>query len=258
LDKERQRLVEARRRVEEQRRALLNTMSPTGKHEISYHNDKPFLPYEPYHFFENKEELIRNSLFLPITKEFPKTDNWKLKVKFVPMPIEDSDIWNKYKDTIVTEEEHEVDEAVKAFQSFTENKHHSQKPAYPKVRYVPQFTADNENWHSAKHQSRAHDNYKDYVWRSKMKNFGLSRSADDFRESFKFVSMHDKYRTPKHRDKKMITIQDTGQMENCSLNQPRQNGQGQDFTRKLKVKFRPMPSFGEPYRPKNNGPYWME
>ncbi|WAR27398.1 hypothetical protein MAR_013102 [Mya arenaria] len=132
LDKERQRLQEARRHVEEQRQALLAAQSPTGKPKLSFHKDKLYLPYEPYHAFENRENRVRDSFVLPISTEMPKISRWKFKLHYVPVPVEEYSMWKQYNEEVLTEHKEEVDEAVAAFQSFTDKR---KSP----VRYRPEF-----------------------------------------------------------------------------------------------------------------------
>lgn len=249
LDKERQRLVEARRRVEEQRRALLNTMSPTGKPLLSFQNDAS--SYQK--FFENRESRIKESFVLPISKEFPKTEKWKFKIKFVPMPIDGSEIWNKYKKEIVKENEAEVDEAVKAFQSFTQNKKASQRHAYHRVRYFPQFTPEDHSQRYNKHRTRTPDPYKEFLWRSKNKHLAFAHSFDKFRDSMKFVLMHDGYR--KNKEENYSKIQEKDTYIGDKYTDVVKDNEYENDPQILKAKFRPAGVDGKPYRNKSRNFY---
>lgn len=267
LDKERQRIQDARRRVEEQRLALGSTVPPTGalgstvpptgKPMFSFHNDKVYMPHQPYHFFDNREERIRDSFVLPINTELPKAKRWKFKIKFVPMPVGNIEAWEKYERQIENEHGPEMDEAVKAFQSFMQTKKSVHRPDYTEVRYVPQFSPEEQVRHYGKSKSRA-DNYNEYFWRSKIKQLGFDRSVYDFREPLKYAAVHDGYRRADERDldRRQVKV-DTIQNKNDQFysDKRNQNTSKMDVPRKVKVKFRPSASRGEPYRYRNTSFY---
>lgn len=190
LEKERLRLQDARRRVEEQRQALLNTSSPTGKSPYFFHNDKLYMPYEPYRFPEDIAERVRDSFVLPIPKPIHVGKNYKLKVKFLPVPMEEASTWTKYHNQILEEEDDEVDEAVLAFQSLTSKKLREHKSK--KFKYMPVYAPEAQNIERSLSENTG--NYRHRKYRKMEGKFGGTVSADKFRESLQFGAIHDGYR----------------------------------------------------------------
>ena len=65
MDKERKRLQEARRRIEEQRQALFQAQSPSGKTPFPFDKDIYFVNDQPYHHFTGKTARYVDYVSLP-------------------------------------------------------------------------------------------------------------------------------------------------------------------------------------------------
>lgn len=337
MDKERKRLQEARKRIEEQRQALLHAQTPPGKTLFPFDRDLYFVNDIPYHHFSGRERRIKDSVALssvlseltlcnicksptpieyekcvkcdkivyvtgklprcnyckylipnerkvyndsavtyacckspilkgdnfeaemgseermrlcdscsPVTSfEIPKDEKWKFKVKFVPVPYEEQPLWVKYQQQIQEESEEEVDEAVKAFQSFTERKKVKSKPKKMAVKYVPHFVSDYVTY-PGKRRKTVHFDPVNYT-------FPRSKSLhEQFQDRMKFTVMHENYHQPELREianykKSKLHTKLTETMNDMKVNviggfieQPRPANK-----LRLKVKYRAMPAFPE-------------
>lgn len=137
LDKERLKLQEARRRVEEQRRYLAST-SPAGKIPFSFHNDKLYMPYVPYHEFTDRQHRIQESFVLPVgSEEFQRPKKVSFRVKFVPTEFGDN-TWSRYNNALIEgSAQEDVDDAMQTFLNFTA-RHNKARQNKTKVKYVAQ------------------------------------------------------------------------------------------------------------------------
>ena len=139
MDKERKKLQEARQRVQEQRQLLQNY--DDGKKPFTFHNDKVYMRYEPYHVFENKEDRISDSFVLPVPEpRYPKPVKSKIRIKFVPLPLEeDLSHWERYNEEMI-EEEKDADETIQAFLNLTAR--HKNRKKVRNIHFVPRCLSD--------------------------------------------------------------------------------------------------------------------
>ncbi|KAH3805545.1 hypothetical protein DPMN_133849 [Dreissena polymorpha] len=190
--------------MEELRLAMAQAQSPEGKPLFRLYNDKLYPRYEPYHFSEDRERRFKDSLALPIQVDVPKTNRVKLKVKFVPVSIEERDWWKDYHKQMLENNEVEVDDAVAAFQRLTKKPKPKKKWNLP-LQYVPYFDRDYRTYMDIpvyypidKKDRDINDTSNSSLLKvPKMANGG---DGGKFKDTIKFTATHDQYRDSRKRD----------------------------------------------------------
>lgn len=182
--------------------------------------------------------------------QLPKVDNWKFKVKFVPVPFEEDILWSRYRQQMAEESEEEVDEAVKAFQSFTDKKKLPSKKKKMKVKYIPQYVNEDLSGMTMSYPSKKHKRGITFdisdQWMPRAQSF-----PGQFQDSMKFTAVHKNYRQPEQRQAYNYQTSDSATAwagairEKKRINMLNDTKEGQAVVKKRKVKYRAMPAYPE-------------
>ena len=192
---------------------------------------------------------------LPVDVEMPKMSQWKFRVRFVPVPIEEGETWRRYNDEMETRHLQEVDEAVAAFQSFTDK---PQVPVHYRPEYDPRMGEGYALNQFYRYANKRNMEYYSSGKQSDTKHKGKAFTSD-FHDSMNFVATHYGYRSYNERQKKsgvdktagskdlkldLKTRSDPGQREKMTMkDSDRHKMEPQSDRSPLKVKFRATPAY---------------